>query len=85
MSKRNLCEDDDATGGIGLLAYYTVGAIVNKFFFSGIVSLWAMEIWQANTPKIIAILELAATFFALKILSVDIRDIHILMKRLDLR
>ena len=69
--------DDDAVGGIGMVAYHIVeGDIVSKFFFSEIVPSWLMEIWQANTPKIIATLELAAAFLALKILSVDFRDIR---------
>ena len=44
-----------------MVVYYIVGGVV---FFSGAVPSQVMDMWQANTPKIIATLELAA-FLAL--------------------
>ena len=77
MSDRKLCiftdaslEDDGARGGVGMSAFYVEGnKVLKSYFFSDIVPASVMKIWQVNTPRIIATLELFAAVWAVKLLS----------------
>ena len=71
-------EENDSTGGLGAVAYYSeFGGVVKRFFMASRVPEDVMKLWQTKTAKIISTLELFAAVLAITQLSKMFKHIRV--------
>ena len=71
-------EENDSTGGLGAVAYYSeFGGVVKRFFMASRVPEDVMKLWQTKTAKIISTLELFAAVLSITQLSKMFKHIRV--------